>query len=936
MLSRNEIIAKIKLAIKNLNQPLLDKTLDDAIEAYTASSSSLLAVMSLGIYGASKRKENLKLRIAAKKMPTTLPHELIIALLKDEKTGESMKSFKYFLVSKLTGIEVSTDEQVKVLIDLAIRELENPNFKMEVERKNAELLSRDKAKTKLHVVAESFLENNDLLTTENISMLESMKYGSLYFSSMADIFVYLNEAKILNQINFNLIINGANEKSLDWFHNFNSATKRLSENKFLTQDNFELLATTKYTWNSSTISYLIIELNKIGILSKEMLNRILNQDNSTFGTKCSEVGKGLTYLNEANLLSEPYIDDVIKSERPHKVGVMIYSLVKSGMFNESNYEKAKKCLNANEVGFDTSLYIGNVTLTLVENKLLNQEIFDELAKYKPHNFEDLSWIFGWFHGDDHKFFYTEESNRQVSTDKIPFLIRMLILEHHPKPKDLYTVVKLLKNSGLLNKRNLDISSKLIISSEHTFDARVFEYLFSNDMLTQENFDIITDNHEIRGLIYRLNANKILNTENFDVIKAHAFPKNISAALICLNSASILTYENREAIKGFECFYMVRYLKDVNFLNQHTLNQSIQYGDIIFSQRMDTILSWIPDGQFNQALFDRIIEFCNQANGNVERAHQSIWNHVVQVFNLQPHQQAEGIQGAQTTHTASVHRTASESAKRLKENYYASLEKQGLEKVILEVRNWINLAFESDIGNPVRKAAYRLTALGYDFTDPGSQVSTRLLLALVWNALLDDSKRQGTVEDAKKLLMTAFYEIQREYNLDEASIDKGGVDAPACSAGTFNKILEKMQGVLPDVHLEFITKATAALKMKAVVNEEAIKYLSSLPKDENYKKLLDLMKGGEGVGPIWDEIKDSVANRIYDEFESIFPLRNEFNQDIDAGQYYVIDPAKLETQQKPSFGLFAPQSVSQGSSSEDSVIIEEKKDEKMPNSSKEGP
>ena len=109
-----------------------------------------------------------------------------------------------------------------------------------------------------------------------------------------------------------------------------------------------------------------------------------------------------------------------------------------------------------------------------------------------------------------------------------------------------------------------------------------------------------------------------------------------------------------------------------------------------------------------------------------------------------------------------------------------------------------------------------------FTDAGSDISLRELLALTFSAIQDDEKRISSVEDAGTQFVEGLYEIQRGYNLSNEGVDQGGLDRPICSAGAFNKLIEKLVGIHQDCQIQFITRETASLKLPIVVREEAMR------------------------------------------------------------------------------------------------------------------
>ena len=255
-----------------------------------------------------------------------------------------------------------------------------------------------------------------------------------------------------------------------------------------------------------------------------------------------------------------------------------------------------------------------------------------------------------------------------------------------------------------------------------------------------------------------------------------------------------------------------------------------------------------------------------------------------------------INRSQSTHTASIHRTVSESATRLFDRYNADLDAENLDSLIERIKSWV---LELPAGNKVNEAAkrciVRISDKNYKHTDPVSSVTTRQLLGLSWLAIHDENLRIGDLADAENQFCRGLYEIQREYNLSETEEDLGDNDLPACNGGTFNKLMEKLAGVCPDVQIQFITLETAALKLKIYIREELEQYLAKRANPMtvnsflNFTTQLNQLKE-DGIEIIWNEIKDNVAIRLFEEFHSLFDNKesSKFKDFIDAGQYFQID------------------------------------------------
>ncbi len=256
-----------------------------------------------------------------------------------------------------------------------------------------------------------------------------------------------------------------------------------------------------------------------------------------------------------------------------------------------------------------------------------------------------------------------------------------------------------------------------------------------------------------------------------------------------------------------------------------------------------------------------------------------------------------INPGQSTHTASVHRSASESATRLWDFYK---EKIDVDAVILGLM----IYFSNDLENPdnseqieaAKRCILRICADGFHFTDPCSGVTSRQVLAAIFFAINNPDPHSpllASQPDAMQALIRGLYEIQREYNLSENGTDMGGPDHPACTAGHFNKLIAAMQGVLPQCTIEYVTTNTARLKLPVIVVEEMMKYLSQLDRYNvenvlHLTKTIDDMHTNPGIpDDIWQKIRNTVSERMFTEFGSLFPEGREsanFVEFIDAGQY----------------------------------------------------
>ena len=268
-----------------------------------------------------------------------------------------------------------------------------------------------------------------------------------------------------------------------------------------------------------------------------------------------------------------------------------------------------------------------------------------------------------------------------------------------------------------------------------------------------------------------------------------------------------------------------------------------------------------------------------------------------------HDAPVNINDSQSTHTASVHRTVSESASRVFDRYGAQLNGQNMDALISTITKWANaLPAGQPMNDAAKRCVARLAAPQYTYTDPGSNINTRQMLTLSWLAIHDEDLRQGSLADAEQQFCEGLYEIQRGYNLSDTGVDLNGEDSAICTGGTFNKLVEKLEGISPDVTIEYITPTTAALKLPIVMKEEVNRYLTSRMNPKTAALFVNITTQlkqieEQGVSVIWDAIKDRVATRMFDEFGSLYTNKDDvrFTGFIDAGQD--VELGKLPSFQK---------------------------------------
>lgn len=274
-----------------------------------------------------------------------------------------------------------------------------------------------------------------------------------------------------------------------------------------------------------------------------------------------------------------------------------------------------------------------------------------------------------------------------------------------------------------------------------------------------------------------------------------------------------------------------------------------------------------------------------------------------------------INNTQSTHNIAVNTSSAKCAKNLHKRYGTILKKQSLDTIFNKIKFF--LKSDEDNSSLEQKSAIacilRSTQKNYTYCDPISKVSFKHMLALSFFAFTDNQLLLCSAKDAKQQFISALYEIQRGYNLDENGVDNlDPLDKPICPGGSFNKLSEKLKGFHPDANLKYMTKLTAGFKLLRVIQEEASSLLFKFSFPKNIKDLFTFIHlinkvKQHGVESLFYSIKNRIRQRMFIEFEPLYRRQDnpEFIKLIEVGSY-----ASLENTEKYKKNLLDSQAYHQ--------------------------
>ena len=412
--------------------------------------------------------------------------------------------------------------------------------------------------------------------------------------------------------------------------------------------------------------------------------------------------------------------------------------------------------------------------------------------------------------------------------------RFVLAAKHPKPIELMEAIRQLQDSKRWTK---EIFSCVVTHHDPEIARAII--VLPKDALTPKNLELLRSHPNSKNLACAFV--QLIQMARFtdacrDMVYHHQHPHAVTLVFSYLHKAGIATQENLACLTA----------------DNHT--------SLVIDETLRYLWPRIPTHRLTQVNFERLLVAAEQPNPKerLTEARDQILANIPQagaghVAYLNP---------AQSTHTVSVHRTVSVSAATLMRAYGDGLD---LDDTIDAIKTFLNGLDDSPKHQAAKRCIEHITETGYTFSDT-SGVSIRQLLALAYTAIHDDKKRLGLLQDAMDCFVEGLYEIQRGYNIDRGQGPEEGVDFPICSAGAFNKIIEKLKGIHQDVEIFYITREGAALKFSRIANASAKAHLQILaaPKTAeeylNNKNLLERLKADNTLEFIWENIKEEIEKQ----------------------------------------------------------------------------
>ncbi len=230
---------------------------------------------------------------------------------------------------------------------------------------------------------------------------------------------------------------------------------------------------------------------------------------------------------------------------------------------------------------------------------------------------------------------------------------------------------------------------------------------------------------------------------------------------------------------------------------------------------------------------------------------------------------------QSTHLSSVHKSVTQSVKRLQKRYPGV----NVAKALKEIKEHIGSGKFRDPERFYRQASHDSLKriINADWEDPNTGLNLSKIAALVWNAVLDQAvydEKHGKSQDPARdtqdrinIFLEYLWRAQREYNLSDDSVDDMAPAREACFPGTFNKIVESLDDLHPDVRI--VRSKEVALKL---AQEEVGDYYRDFPDQKALYDAMTTEAPTQKQQELLNNLKTHVRQKLTEVFEQTLDER----------------------------------------------------------------
>jgi hypothetical protein len=403
----------------------------------------------------------------------------------------------------------------------------------------------------------------------------------------------------------------------------------------------------------------------------------------------------------------------------------------------------------------------------------------------------------------------------------------------------------------------------------------------------------------------------------NLLQASEYPISLRFLLTSIKKSSISKLYKDKFIESIQSDINLNYLKqyflklldllivDRSYflLDEQELKFALEHIRVITHPDINAIIMDDLVMENRQQLKRILLEVCTQDMSDQQKI-DTITRRTKVLLNQRPIL----INKPQSTHTASVHQSVSESATRFQRAYedqvksdqaIASIKKSIMTFLLNRLHSITEINQQSKLSDLKIRAAIDTVERLFNsaYREPIHQVAIRDMLFYFWIGMHDDAYcRVNSQTDREEIFINILYEIRRGYNIDLHGNDDGRSSKKICPAGAFNKLLEGLQLMQHDLaEVILINRETASLKLRALTECELVKVVHKkiveLPIEASTILLDKLFSDYQISDEIWDELEPSIISAFTEEYQTLFVSSESLKVFVGGGKYVELDEAK---------------------------------------------
>jgi hypothetical protein len=494
-----------------------------------------------------------------------------------------------------------------------------------------------------------------------------------------------------------------------------------------------------------------------------------------------------------------------------------------------------------------------------------------------------------------------------------------MLTHHADQTSIFNGLRSLKSNGIMTEENCRAIAQ---STRPQAVSEAFNMLSLRNILSDDNRAVLLrhiDPKQLAAAMSKLHQNGLLTDNTRRDITEVSSPLTYAKIIIVLKKADILNPENLQSINahGLNDFFV----EILYHLNNATILTQANFTRLLSIPRTTTGVDYYIDNLFKDMPahelrnnFTRIMDYL------LTGAAQQFPRRLLQLRNeyRRLRQRPGGLNGEQSTHTASVHATTDLTAWLISTENHSKrsahptsfapikdalqalaptatmtadkirtaltcldrLDRSPVTIRLNSAQKQRSLAFIKSelVGDP--RIAALIPALEQD---QHRETELTLLEFIMWIYQDMSTHPRG---DYMEALVETLFEIQRGYNANDSGQDDGNArDLSICFGGTANKCCERLKGLSPLIQFIFTNEESISFKITPLLLSALLRHVETLysaaqtrdrQAQERFCALINDLKNPDKVSDIYESLfsEEQLMPLLAEEFKAYILLTGQ--------------------------------------------------------------